>query len=90
MPSITHYYGNDFEVGQDATITAATQLPDVPAKRVHLTATGGAITIGTDGTVTAGSGFLLPANVSIDLFVGNLNRIWVISASGGVSWLVQR
>lgn len=90
MAQITHNYG-EFLVGQQSGIAAATQLPDVPAKVVYLTASTADVAIGPDNTVTEATGFVVTqVTHSPPLFVGNLNEIWVISASGSVSWLVQR
>lgn len=98
MAQITHQH-TTFETGQTAADASdATQLPNTDAKRVVLSNLDGStnIYIGNSSSVTSSNGHELVAGSDdrsrIELFLGNLNQIWIAADSGTptLGWLVQR
>lgn len=71
-------------IGQASVGATATQLPDVPCKRVHLRARTQSSFLGHDDTVSSINGYpLVNGDAPIELRVNNLSEIWAIESAAG-------
>ena len=87
--------------GEVSGSTTAKQLPNVPARRVFIQAVStnaGSVYIGgpgvtiPDGTTDTTSGIQLEAGKGLDLWIENLNLLYIICDNAGddITYLVNR
>lgn len=85
--------------GELAGVTSATQLPDVPCRRVLFRAAAGTVYLGgagvtvSDGSTDTTTGLkVVAADPPVEVLIDNLNKLYRICASTSdhLTYLVQR
>lgn len=71
-------------IGQAAVGATATQLPDVPCKRVTLRARTQSSFLGHDDTVSSTNGYpLVNGDPPVVIHVDNLSELWAVESAAG-------